>query len=198
MLVVHGAGVRVLLVVEAEDQGELVGGDVVAEEPVGRHECYYISVFALPHVHVFPGNAQHDAVLHPQLLRVRNLVHGTLVGQQVDPVRGVANPVVLPHPVIGALPLLPGGHHVVHEERGRLLPYLRQPDLRLPDLLHLQIAPCELSEAAVDVHAVVRAVVLQPGIGLHVLGQLPGSLLIVQAFMEVQAEGRLSLHMTLV
>ena len=34
MLIVHGTGIRVLRVIEAEGQSKLVGGDIVAEEPV--------------------------------------------------------------------------------------------------------------------------------------------------------------------
>ena len=115
MLVVHGARIRVFLIIEAKDCRQLIGGHIVAVELVRHLEYYYIPIFALCHVHIRPCDAKQDPVVPAELLSVRDLGHGALIGQQIDSVRGIADAVIFPHSVIGAPAVFRGSHHKIHQ-----------------------------------------------------------------------------------
>ena len=194
MLIIHSTVIRVALIIKAEDNRQLIGGGIIAEQPSLRLKYYYVSVFTFCHFHICPRDSQHDLIIHTELISDRYLGHGTLIIQQIHPVSSVADPEILFHIVIYPVFPLRSRNNVIQKQGSRLGRNLGQPDRGRLYLLHLQVSPGDLAETAVNIYFMKRTVILQSGIGFQVYRQFPGSLPVIELLVKIPAEIQLFLR----
>ena len=142
MIGVHLAGIRVFILVKAEYHRHFIGGNVVGIQSVLHHKGKNIAVLALINRQILVRNADDNFVVYINIrLFLQNTVHGAVVIEQVNTVRGITEPVVLFHIEVGGLFAGASAYHIVSGNDRRLGGNFRNLENRGSDLLHFQIAP---------------------------------------------------------
>ena len=185
ILVVKSPFIPMIFSVKSKELGKAVACGVIAKQPVFRYKSKNTAILAFHDLHISVPDTQIQLIIRKSLhIHFKDLIHGSFITQKVNPLCSVTKAVKLLYSANALSFLRIHFYKVSHLDPHSLRKKFCNVYMRIRNLFHIKISPCNLGKAAVNIHITKRGIIACV-VRLQILCQIPCRFLIEGLVMEI-------------